>query len=82
MARPLSIMRHGMAVKSRLGPCSAKRTLMHPNNQGNRPLHYAATYDQYWAASELLESGAAIIILKKCKHGLRETLLMPGTEVV
>ncbi len=36
----------------------------------------------FGAACELLESGAAIIIVKKYKHDLRETLQMAGAEAV
>ncbi len=35
------------------------------NNAGNRPLHLAAEYDECEAASELLESGTASIIVEK-----------------
>ncbi len=50
--------------------------------RGNRPLHDAALYGKHHQASELVESGAAIIILKEYDHGLRETLLMAGAEAV
>ncbi len=44
-------------------------------------LHLAATYDDWGAASELLESGAAIIIPKEYDRGLRE-MLMAGAVAV
>jgi cytohesin len=49
---------------------------------GNRPLHLAASNDKSGAACELLESGAAIIIVKKYNQNLRETLQMAGAEAV
>ncbi len=52
------------------------------DNDGNRPLHEAAKYDNFEAASELLESGAAIIIEEDYSHDLGETLHVAGAEAV
>ncbi len=53
------------------------------DNAGKQPLHPAAEYDKCEASSELLESGAAIIILREWyPHDLRETLQMAGAEAV
>ncbi len=52
------------------------------NKRGEGPLHSAASNGWIGGASELLESGAAIIIVKEYKHDLRELLLMSGAEAV
>ncbi len=66
MAGPLSVVRHADAA----------------DKHGNRPLHGAASNNRSGAACELLESGAANIIVKEYSHDLRETLLMAGAEAV
>ncbi len=48
----------------------------------DRPLHDAASNNKSGAASELLESGAAIIILRQYTDSVRETLQMAGAEAV
>ncbi len=54
------------------------------DRSGKQPLHVAAVHDKSGAASELLESGAAMITLRKedYKLDLRETLMMAGAEAV
>ncbi len=46
------------------------------------PMRPVASSDHCAAASELLESGAAIIILKQYNDSVRETLQMAGAEAV
>ncbi len=78
------MMRLGMAKKPRCGRWNAAgRTLMQPLSPAVDLSTMPHRTTRVWRPSELLESGAAIIIAKEWyKQDLRETLLMAGAEVV